>query len=369
MQARHTELKITYENKDISTDISPYILSFSFTDNASDKADDLTLTLEDRDGLWFTDYAPSKGDKITCAIILHEGENSESLPCGSFSVDQIEYSMPPRVLSIKGVSASITKSMRTENHNRAWENVSLKTICSDLASGNSLGLFYEGEDFEIERVEQASKPDIEFLSSLCKDYGMNLKVRDEKLIVYSQEENEESESVAELDISDKKILTCKFVSKSAEVYRKARVKYHNSVKDELYEGEYEDEDEEGSERVLEVREYVSSSGDAQRLAEKKLKAANKTEVTGNITLMGDIRFSGGQNITLSSFGIFSGKFTITKATHKIDSSGYTTSLELGQTQNTKKQIQNHKKKRTGKKSSGSSELFYEGTKYYGYKGD
>lgn len=369
MQSRNTTVTIIYEGKNITRNIEPYLLSFTFNDNSSDKADDISLSLEDRTGLWFSDFSPSKGDKITCSIVHHEADSSESLPCGSFEVDQIDYSMPPRVLNIKAISTSISKKMRFEKHNRAWENVTLKTICTDIANSNQLGIFYDAPEFMIERFEQASKPDIEFITDICKDYGLNVKVRDGKLIVYDSEEYELKGSVGEIDIDDKNLISCKFSSKSTKVYRKAKVKYHDSIKDETYEGEDEDEVEEGSERELEIHEYVKSSGEAQRLASKRLYESNKKEITGSITLKGDMRFSGGQNIMLSNFGIFSGKHSISKATHKVDSSGYTTTLELGQTKDTKKQNQNHKKKRTGKKSTTSSELFYEGTKYYGYKGD
>ena len=367
MQARHTQVKIIYEGHDITRDLEPYLLSFTFNDNSGDKADDIAIQIQDRDGKFLSDWAVSKSDKITCSIVKQE-DSSESLPCGMFEVDQIEYSFPPHVLSIKGVSTAITKGMRNENHTRAWENVQIRTICADIANIHGLKLFYDAPDYMIERREQVSKPDIEFLSALCSDYGLSVKVRDNKLIVYDIEEYESHESVSEILLSDKKILSCKFTSKSVEVYRKAKVKYHHPVKHEDYDEEYEDESEEGSERELEIREYAESSSQAAKIAEKRIKTGNKKEITGNISMMGDLRFSGGQNITLGEAGMFSGKYTITKATHKIDSSGYTTSLELGEVKASKSQIKAHKAKRTGKnKKASTSEIFYEGTKYYGYK--
>lgn len=335
MQARHTELNIIYQGKNISQDIAPYLISFTLNDNASGSADDISISLEDRKGLWLYDWKPSKGDKITCSIIHYESEQAFSLPCGSFQVDQIEYAYPPKVLSIKAVSTAITQGMRHESHNKAWENVKLSTIAGDIASSNNLALRYEGPEYMIDREEQVNIPDLEFLTGICADYGMGVKVRDGKLIVYDEVQNEENESVCELEADDRKILSCKFTSKSAEVFRKAHVKYHDSVKAETYEGEDEDELEEGSERVLEIRERVSSSGEAQRLASKRLYEANKSEVTGSIKLMGDIRFSAGMNIELKNFGMFSGKHKISKVTHSINASGYTTSLELGETQSSK----------------------------------
>lgn len=97
-EARRAEVRIIYEGKDISRDIAPYLISFSYTDNAKDKTDDISLVLEDRGRKWCVDWFPSKGDKIRASIIIHGWEDdtrTESLPCGLFEVDQIECSGPP----------------------------------------------------------------------------------------------------------------------------------------------------------------------------------------------------------------------------------------------------------------------------------
>jgi len=129
-QARYAEVSIIYEGKDISRDIAPYLISFTYTDNASDKADDISLTLEDRARLWCGDWFPSKGDKILASIIVHNWEDeskTESLPCGLFEVDQIECSGPPNQVTIKAVSTLVSKPMRQEKHTKAWENVTLSS--------------------------------------------------------------------------------------------------------------------------------------------------------------------------------------------------------------------------------------------------
>ena len=69
--ARYAEVSLIYEGKNISRDIAPYMVSFSYTDNSADKADDISLTLEDRERLWCSDWFPSKGDTIKASIIVH----------------------------------------------------------------------------------------------------------------------------------------------------------------------------------------------------------------------------------------------------------------------------------------------------------
>ena len=86
MQALFTEVLITYNGTDITRDLRPYLLSFTFTDNAKGKADDISLTLQDRDSEWLRDWLPAKSDTITASILTPQ----QSLPCGSFSVDQAD---------------------------------------------------------------------------------------------------------------------------------------------------------------------------------------------------------------------------------------------------------------------------------------
>ena len=54
-EARKAEVVIFYEGVNISKDIAPFLISFSYTDNASDKADEICISLEDRRRLWLSD--------------------------------------------------------------------------------------------------------------------------------------------------------------------------------------------------------------------------------------------------------------------------------------------------------------------------
>ena len=137
--ARWAEALINYEGKDISKDITPFLLSFTYTDNASDKADDISFSLEDRQRLWLDDWFPAKGDKVGASIIVHdwdEANETDLLPCGAFEVDQITCSGPPNVVTIKAISTLVSKPMRQEKHTQAWENISLSLIAGDIAGKN-----------------------------------------------------------------------------------------------------------------------------------------------------------------------------------------------------------------------------------------
>ena len=144
-EARWAEVVIIYEGKNISKDVAPYLLSFTYTDNASDKADDISISLEDRKRLWVDDWFPSKGDKVKVSILVHNwdaADKTESLPCGTFEVDEISCSGPPNKVTIKAVSTLVSKPMRQEKHTKAWENIRLSSIAGDIANKNGLKLFF-----------------------------------------------------------------------------------------------------------------------------------------------------------------------------------------------------------------------------------
>lgn len=363
--ARYAEVAIIYEGVNISRDIAPYLVSFTYTDNSSDKADDISLTLEDRERLWCGDWFPSKGDKIKASIVVHNWEfesATESLPCGTFEVDQIECSGPPNQVKIKAVSTLVSKPMRQEKHTKAWENVNLSTIAGDFANRSGLKLFYDcPNDPTFERRDQVEVSDLEFLSGLCRDYGIAVKVTDTQLACYDEEKYEEHSAVAELCYGDKKLLRWSFSSKSAGTYKGAKIQYHDPVKDETFEAEEEDDDVEGTGRILVINQKADNLSDAKNLARKKLRSANKKEITGNITLMGDLRFVGGSNITISGFGAFDGKYTIEKADHSISGS-YTTKLDLRMGSDSKKE--SYKKKSAKNKKRTNSSLTYSGANTY-----
>lgn len=54
--ARGSSADIVFDGTNISKDISPYLLSISYTDNEEDETDDLQITLQDREQLWLNKW-------------------------------------------------------------------------------------------------------------------------------------------------------------------------------------------------------------------------------------------------------------------------------------------------------------------------
>ncbi|GHV50439.1 hypothetical protein FACS1894216_02650 [Synergistales bacterium] len=331
-EPRRTRIKLIYEGKDISRDIAPFLLSFDYTDKASGEADDIQITLEDRDGLWRDPWFPSKGDKIAASIITENWDegSSRSLYCGSFEVDEIEVSEPPMTVSVKAVSAPRSTSMRDESKNKNWEGYKLSGIAGDIAGKAGMSLEYIAEkDPQYDTRNQVEQSDMSFLMKLCSDSGLALKVTDEKIVIFDEEEFEEKAAVSSLKRGDYRIISASLKTKMAGTYKAAHVAYSDSLEDEKFEVYEDDETIDGDNgQTLEINQRVRGRGEAEELAKGKLREANKKEVTGSFTMAGDLGLVAGLNLSIEGYGKFDGKYFIESAKHSYSGSGYTTGVEI-----------------------------------------
>ena len=114
--------KLEYNKKDITKDISKYVLSINYTDFEHGQSDEIEIVFEDSDKLWQSAWIPSKGDSLRL-YIGYIGE--KLLNCGLFEIDEVEFQTPPDTLTVKAIATGITKSLRQKN-SVAYENKSLK---------------------------------------------------------------------------------------------------------------------------------------------------------------------------------------------------------------------------------------------------
>ena len=156
---RRAWLQVTYDNKDISEALAEYLISASYTDNLSGQVDDISLTLEDKAGLWQGDWMPTKGatlDVTLCTynwIGLYDGEADVTL--GKFEVDEIELSSAPDVVTIKAVAITVSddSTLRSTLRSRTWENVTVQKVANDIALENNMDICWDcGDDPSIDKV-------------------------------------------------------------------------------------------------------------------------------------------------------------------------------------------------------------------------
>jgi len=239
--ARKTTVNIVYNGKNISQDIAPFLLSFEYTDNESKKADDIQIKLEDREGLWMKDWLPTKGDTITASIVAYDGYQTSTLPCGSFSVDEIEHSGPPHTVTIKAVSVPIGSAARGEIKTRAWEKISLKEISGDIASSANLTLLFESKtNPSYLRIDQAETSDLAFLQQLCDKDCLSLKVTDQQIVIFDERTYEANPTICEIKRDGGLVMRYSFKTKTSGTAKAAKVTYSDPLTGHTTTGQYED---------------------------------------------------------------------------------------------------------------------------------
>lgn len=344
--ARRIKPTVLYNKKDISADINPFIKSLSYTDNMTGEADDIQITLEDKMNLWSNSWMPEKGASLDVKLVSAYWDSiyalEQELRAGTFEIDEISCSFSPSEVSIKGTSVPDGSStLRGVERTRSWEKVTLVKIAQDIAEGAKMELVYEPEEIpELDRVEQSDESDLFFLSKLCKDNGLALKVFDRKLVVFSEVSYEQAEATLCIvkpgtSYTEEKdmvyvhsILSASFTSKVRDIYKACHVRYQKGKQKELIEYTFIDpakKDTEG--RVLKVNEEVSSVAEAERLAKRKLREKNCEEVSGSISCVGNFKLLASTIVKVLGFGAFDGKYIITRASHSI-ASGYTVSIDV-----------------------------------------
>lgn len=338
--ARKCEVLVKYDDKDISTDLQPYLKGVSYTDNLSGEADDLQLTLEDREGLWQSTWFPDRGATLDVSVKLinWQGIDEQTVRLGLFEIDEITSQGVPSEVQVKAVSVPDDNSLRGKERTRSWEKAELKKIASDIATGAELALVYDVEDYNptIDRAEQTEQSDLSFLYKLCADHGLALKICNKQVVIFDEAKYETADAVMVL-LKPGVITTSNLTkvdnlksyslrSKIRDIYKACHVKYQGGKKKAKIETTFTDPNKTKG-KTLEVNEQVKSIAEAERLAKKKLREKNCEEFTGNFSFLGNPELLAAVNVQLEGYGAFDGKYIITKATHDIGS-GYTTNIDV-----------------------------------------
>ena len=327
MITRKTSVKVLYDGVDISADVSANLIQFAFTDNAGDKADEVSITLEDRDHLWRGDWYPKKGAKLKCTITPNIGNE---LPCGEFEIDEIQIGGPPSAVSIKAVSVPITKPIRGEKKTRTWEGADLKKMGAEVASAAGLSFeWFGGQVPTFNRMDQTDESDLTFLSRLGKEVNHRVKVADGRLVIWDESEYAGRSPTITVDIGLADLVTSyQFSSKSHDTYKAARVRYHDPVqKIDIDYTENSDTVETG--QTLEINRRVESVDQARTIAKKELESKNRLEVSGSLDLMGTGEASAGLVTEVAGAGKFDGNYLIDTARHTVTrNGGWTVSLDI-----------------------------------------
>jgi uncharacterized protein len=320
MNVLSVKYTVLYENKNITNDISKYMLSITYNDKKQGESDEIDIQLEDVDGLWQNSWYPEKGAKLTVTLA--------GIKCGVFEIDEIELSGPPDIVNIRGMATGIKNTLRTKKSD-AHENKTLKQIAEKVSQKNDLTISGDIPDINIGRVTQNRETDLAFLKRISQDYGIVFSVRENIITFMSLYDLQKRNVSFTIDKTDLKTYSLK--DKSAEGVSSTKVKHTNPKKNEKIEADLAYEkwvSDEGSKypdvankdvKVVSTRVENKQQAEAKAKAAMNLAATNQFE--GRLSMQGHNLALSGNNFQLTGLGVLSGKYSIESSSHKLDRSG------------------------------------------------
>lgn len=329
---RRATATIIIQGKDVTTDVTPHLLSLSYTDKADDELDDLTLTLEDREHLWQGDWLPKPGETLS-AIIRAQGfpcgERSE-LDCGNFEVDEVTLDTTADggdVVSVKATPAVARSSLMLERKTRAWADISLARIAADIFNAAGLDLLYKAPELIFGRVEQRQESDLAFMQRVTKEQGLRLALKKDRAVIYSGQTADALEPL-EVKRGEFALSSASFKRTLDAVYTQCVLGYTDADSSASTDESFKPELPPTSGKTLTLNQRIENPAQAERVAKAELRAKNCQEMTCRIDCMGDTRLLAGSTLRLTGWGGFDGTYVISQASHSLSRESYRTSVEL-----------------------------------------
>jgi phage protein D len=322
MQSRIANKQILYTNRDITTDVTPYLRSLEYEDNVHGKADTIDISFDDSDMIWQTTWYPEMGAKLQVKI----GYDT-LVDCGVFEIDEIDFSANPDTVTIRAISAPVSKALRTKR-SQGYEKQTLSRVVNQIARRHSLTQLGTIIDVSFDRITQRKESDLTFLSRLATQYGHVFSVRGTIMVFDSIYDLEAKNPVGVLGRAE--IASFNVRDKLTQVFKKSRSRYHNPKN-----GQFVSSEQEGNAESADDYEVWIKTEDAQQaesVAKAKLHGKNSFKAEGSLTVEGTPFVLAGNNIQINGFGKLSGVYHIVSSHHSISDRGYSTSAQIKKVQ-------------------------------------
>ncbi|WP_442783280.1 contractile injection system protein, VgrG/Pvc8 family [Collimonas fungivorans] len=169
--------KITLDNQDITGKFATRLVNLTLTECRGGDADELSITLSDADGQL---AIPSKGARIN---VQFGWSDSGIVDKGVFTVDEIEHSGAPDVLTLRARTASLIDTFR-QAQERSFHDTTLGAVIEVIAFQHDLiaGIADALRNVPVKHLDQTRESDAAFLRRLGKKYDAVATVKNDTLI-------------------------------------------------------------------------------------------------------------------------------------------------------------------------------------------
>lgn len=269
--ARNIRVIVIFNKVDISDEIAHSISSLNYTDNSKNAIDDLELELENLDYRWLKEWYPDENAQLLVGI--HEEKENETnfLDLGTFYVD--EPTFENNRLNLKCLALPLDQNIRDQKNSVAWERITLKELVTQIANKHEMNAEIYADDEFFERLDQNQETDLAFINRVVKETGLNMKVSDDKIIIFDDEEMEKNDTVEIFNINDERIRSFSLKKKNKEIYDNVEVSYYDPDKKKVIK-------EIITKKELEKRNQVTTESSEEKSSENK-KSKNNSKSSKN----------------------------------------------------------------------------------------
>ena len=273
--ARNIRVIVIFNKVDISDEIAHSISSLNYTDNSKNAIDDLEIELENLDYRWLKEWYPDENAQLLVGI--HEELENETnfLDLGTFYVD--EPTFEDQKLTLKCLALPLDQNIRDQKNSVAWERVTLKELVMQIANKHEMNAELYAENVFFERLDQNKETDLAFINRVVKEIGLNMKVSDDKIIIFDDEEMEKNDTIEVFNIKDYRIRSFSLKKKNKEIYDKVEVSYYDPDKKKVVK-EIITKEELDKRNQVTTEEKESKSKDSKKTDKKSQKKVRKKPV-------------------------------------------------------------------------------------------
>lgn len=315
-----------YRGVDISGDLDPDTTSVSYTDYLHGKADEMELTVHDKDGLWKGPWRPEHGDIMR--LLINDGRGG-ILPAGTFEMDEPNATggRDGDFMTIRGLAAPVSKSLRTKI-TKAYERQTTKDVVRAVAA--EIGMTVEGKINELfhARVTQRRERYLEFIKRFAEETGHYCNLRGSTIIFTSFASIDGLPPVSAIYHGDRQLIDYDFKFQSEGTFSSGKASYLDETKGAKVEFEQKDERVTTGDTLRITGERLETAAHAEARIKSELHFANRQLFTGSTTTVGTASMVAGNTTGLIGFGGYSGIRVIDSSSHTLERGGYTTTTEL-----------------------------------------
>ena len=327
------------------TQLDPRIISLELTDNRGFEADELTIAIDDSDGLI---ELPPRGAELSVSL----GWQGEPLVYkGVYTVDEVAHSGPPDRLEITARSADFRDEFNVKRE-VSWHDVTVERIVSAIARRYKLTPVISEQlmSAEIDHADQTQESDMSFLTRMADLLGAIATIKNGSLLfilpgggvsangkalpqfaITRSSGDRHSFRVADRDAYtgvQAYWLDLEFGKKKKVTVKERKKKTEKKPRSSSREGDYI-AGEDGN--VFVLRTTFNNETAAQRAAAAKWQQLKRGAAEFTMTLVcGRADLYPEMHGTVSGFktDMNNQDWIIAKATHTIDEGGFKTQLEL-----------------------------------------